>query len=1206
MLGLPFALTSRRYSVLLLVSVISTALCLIAHGVNAGRQTSQPTTQPGYRKAEFIPGEILVRFRRGAAPKKSAGLSVAAGLRNISVEISRLEGQEVVPDLRIAKVAPEDTLTAAAALAHRSDVLYAEPNYIWKSNAVPNDPHFSEMSHLVNTNLPGSPPNDIGAQQAWDTTTGSDSVVIAVIDSGIDIQHTDLKDNIWKNSAEIPDNGIDDDGNGFIDDVNGWDFHNHDKSVFDSPISDAHGTHVAGIIGASGNNGIGVTGVAWRVKLMPVKFLDSADAFGTTADAVAAVQYVKLMHDRGVNVRAVNASWGGPFFSQALGDAVSELNNAGILLVASAGNEGMNTDSFPVYPAGYDLPNVISVGASGFTEPFAPFSNFGERSVDIYTHGIHILSTTPRNFSGADYTDADGSTYSFFDGTSAAAPQVTGVAALMCAAKPNLSIPQLRNGILYGSRILIQNLVTFIHLRADGALGSVLENDVVPPGKINDFRVTSRGGRRVDLAWTASGDDGATGGPAAVWKITFIDQTTGEEIPRAVVRAEAPGYSYLRSINIPFQHTAGKMQIVPIDNVSNEGIASSVDVSVHSIATNAYIPIEGPPEALSTGGTILTGLKGDDKIIGTWLPFSIRLFDQTYGAVSVSTNGVLYFSTPPNDSDALSTRVGLTNQAVIAALWDDLRTDRRPEDGVYMVTPDPDRVIFRWQGVTFDSPLPSGATRGENPVSFEIELQRSGGVVIRYGEGNSKVQPIVGISSGDREPYFITSHSSENGVINLNNAPAIHFNVPPCESFLSPSTENLSGAYSEVKVSVDTGPNCIWTATTDTSWISFSNNSGLGSGILFFYILGNESLVPRTGTITVGSQVLTIHQDGLPCSYQLDAPSQVFASTGGFGTTLITPSFSFCPWTAQSNVPWITLTSGTSGSGGGATNFTVTSNPGAVRTGTIQIAGQLLTVQQWGVASGIDDPATFVHQHYIDFLNREPDADGFAFWIREITSCGTTQQCIDLKRINVSAAFFLSTEFQETGYFAYRSYKTAFGNLPAAPVPIRLDKFLLATQQIGQGVQVGLGDWQTKLQNNKETFALALVQRPEFIVAFANMTADQFVTKLDANAGGVLSATEKSNLIAILGSTPADENKRAQVLRMIADDSGLKNAEFNKAFVLMQYFGYLRRNPNDAPDGDFSGYNFWLNKLNQFGGDFVRADMVKAFIVSGEYRQRFP
>jgi hypothetical protein len=164
----------------------------------------------------------------------------------------------------------------------------------------------------------------------------------------------------------------------------------------------------------------------------------------------------------------------------------------------------------------------------------------------------------------------------------------------------------------------------------------------------------------------------------------------------------------------------------------------------------------------------------------------------------------------------------------------------------------------------------------------------------------------------------------------------------------------------------------------------------------------------------------------------------------------------------------------------------------------------------------------------------------------------------------------------------------------------------LATQQIGQGVQVGLGDWQTKLQNNKETFALALVQRPEFIAAFANMTADQFVTKLDANAGGVLSATEKSNLIAILGSTPADENKRAQVLRMIADDSGLKNAEFNNAFVLMQYFGYLRRNPNDAPDGDFSGYNFWLNKLNQFGGDFVKADMVKAFIVSSEYRQRFP
>jgi hypothetical protein len=257
----------------------------------------------------------------------------------------------------------------------------------------------------------------------------------------------------------------------------------------------------------------------------------------------------------------------------------------------------------------------------------------------------------------------------------------------------------------------------------------------------------------------------------------------------------------------------------------------------------------------------------------------------------------------------------------------------------------------------------------------------------------------------------------------------------------------------------------------------------------------------------------------------------------------------------------------------------------------------------------IDQTDFFVHQHYLDFLNREPDPDGFHFWTNEIDMCGADAQCIEIKRINVSAAFFLSIEFQETGYLVYRFYKSGFGNLtnPAgAPVPIKFSDFLTDTQQIGNGVTVGAPGWEAALEANKVAYAAAFVQRAQFKTAFPDsLTADQFVTKLDTNAGGVLSATEKADLVAALAVNPTDVTKRAATVRAVAEDSDLKKAEFNKAFVLSQYFGYLRRNPNDAPDVDFSGFQFWLNKLEQFNGNFVQAEMVKAFISSIEYRHRF-
>jgi hypothetical protein len=259
----------------------------------------------------------------------------------------------------------------------------------------------------------------------------------------------------------------------------------------------------------------------------------------------------------------------------------------------------------------------------------------------------------------------------------------------------------------------------------------------------------------------------------------------------------------------------------------------------------------------------------------------------------------------------------------------------------------------------------------------------------------------------------------------------------------------------------------------------------------------------------------------------------------------------------------------------------------------------------------IQDADFFVTMHYTDFLSRLPDGPGLGFWQNEITSCGTNASCIDVKRVNVSAAFFLSIEFQNTGYLVYKMNKAAFGDLPGKPVPVRRETFMPDSRTISNGVIVGTQGWEDILNANKNAFTLAFVQRPQFLAAYPlGTTADQFVTRLDTNAGLVLSSSEKANLVSILGATPDDSTKRAQVLRSVAENPNLHQQEHNKAFVLMQYFGYLRRNPDDVgfdgnPDPNFLGFKFWLDKLNQFNGNFVQAEMVKAFILSIEYGQRF-
>jgi hypothetical protein len=261
-----------------------------------------------------------------------------------------------------------------------------------------------------------------------------------------------------------------------------------------------------------------------------------------------------------------------------------------------------------------------------------------------------------------------------------------------------------------------------------------------------------------------------------------------------------------------------------------------------------------------------------------------------------------------------------------------------------------------------------------------------------------------------------------------------------------------------------------------------------------------------------------------------------------------------------------------------------------------------------GNTNPVDDPIAFVSQHYRDFLAREPDTSGLNFWMLGIESCGADTACREVKRIDTSAAFFFSIEFKETSFLVYRTYKAAYGNLPNKPVPLKLSEFTSDAQQIGQGVVVNSPSWEGQLEWNKQDYFNSFVTRARFTSAYpTTLSPAQFVDMLFANAGVAPTAAERQAAIGEFGNdaTSANATLRGRALRRVAENATLAQQEFNRAFVLAQYFGYLRRDPDAAPDADFSGYNFWLTKLNQSGGNHIAAELVKAFVTSLEYRQRF-
>ena len=254
----------------------------------------------------------------------------------------------------------------------------------------------------------------------------------------------------------------------------------------------------------------------------------------------------------------------------------------------------------------------------------------------------------------------------------------------------------------------------------------------------------------------------------------------------------------------------------------------------------------------------------------------------------------------------------------------------------------------------------------------------------------------------------------------------------------------------------------------------------------------------------------------------------------------------------------------------------------------------------------IDDSDFFVQQQYVDFLSRFPDQSGFSFWQDQINSCGPNNPaCTEARRVNTSGAFFLSIEFENTGLFVYKTHKVAFGDISAdVPVPVRRETFMPETRGIANGVIVGIGEWQKQLNDNKNAYALAFVQRGDFVAKYpTSLSAGAYVDALFSTAGVTPTADERNAAVTAFGA--GGTAGRAAALRSVVESSSLHQKERNKAFVLLQYFGYLKRNPDSLPDTSFVGYKFWLKKLDDNGGNFVAAEMVKAFINSTEYRARF-
>jgi serine protease len=645
-------------------------------------QSMQPGGPKGVqaRGQTYTPDQILVRFKSGTSSVRSAAIHT-----RLAAQV--MHEYRVPSNLQLVNV-PQGMTAQDAIDAYRSDpeVLYAEANFVHELAVTPNDPSFGSLWGLHNTGQTGGLPNaDINAPEAWNITKGSNSVVIGVLDSGVDYTHSDLAANIFTNPGEIAGNGIDDDANGWIDDIHGI---NTIAESGDPMDTNGHGTHVSGTIAARGNNGLGVVGVNWNATIVACEAFNYS---GSTADILQCMDYfleLKTRPNNPVNIVATNNSWGGGGFSQALYDAIGAHKQAGMLFVAAAGNNyGSNNDQSPFYPASYDHANIISVLVTDHLDQRAYFSNYGLQTVDVGAPGQDIYSTLP------------GNTYGTNSGTSMATPHVTGLVGLLKAQDPNRTATQIKNLILTGGTPTpgtTGSCLSGRRIRANVSLTCV-DQTLVSRFAPTASSITVGVGTPVPLGILSITCDAPSPGPQVVSVV---------ETGATIALADAGGNGEFKGTYTPKSLGTSTLSFPNGDTVTVTAVAN-YDPAV-------AVPYEFPA---ITGTTLPLGCYYSELCSApVQSPFPLRFAGAGPGLTTlhVTNKGFVAF-------DALSSYYGYYNdplpttlsRTVIAPLWDDLNVYFGGSVRYQVLGQEPSRqLVIEYRDVTY--------SYGYGSVTFQI------------------------------------------------------------------------------------------------------------------------------------------------------------------------------------------------------------------------------------------------------------------------------------------------------------------------------------------------------------------------------------------------------------------------------------------------------------------------------------------------------
>ena len=718
--------------------LIAAAFGFSANGYTADNATWQSSDVEALSKgATFngmavIPNRVLVKWREEMSSEDAdQALDVIGMWRTEDYQGMGISVLEAAPKRKslqasAAQTAEQYLKSIIAELEASGMVLYAEPDYIQTVDftSPPNDPRYGELWGLNNTGQrSGRFDADIDAPEAWDLNQGSADIVVGVIDTGVDYTHPDLRDNMWVNTAELDGRSdVDDDGNGYVDDIYGWDAANNDGDPMDD---DDHGTHVSGTIGAVGNNGIGVVGVSPNVSIMALKFL-GANGSGSTSDAIECLNYaLEMKRDYGVNLKLTSNSWGGGGYSQALKDAIEATGAQGMLFIAAAGNDGTNNDESPHYPSNYNSDNIISVASTTRNDVKSSFSNYGLISVDLAAPGSSILSTV------------HGGGYASFSGTSMATPHVAGAAALVFADHPEFNHLQVKEdlmGTVDHLDDLTDRTVTGGRLNLQGALGCDESNPRLSTSLEDQFTVEQ--GREQVLsaslsACTRSRSATMTVSVGGGTPLTLLDDGAG-------VDATADDGVY-----------SGAWTPTTLGAITLEFSATDAGTTYTSSVPGSVVPFVGYHDQevtydwvdISSSGTALN-LRDDDHR-NVPLPFTFEFYGTGRDSVSIGSNGQVYFLNNDFGENYKNESIpsSVTNHDFIALLWDDLN----PASGgnVYydVVGTAPNRrFVIQYQDVPH---YVGGGDGGPGPYflasgtgSFQAILEENGDILMQYQDVN--------------------------------------------------------------------------------------------------------------------------------------------------------------------------------------------------------------------------------------------------------------------------------------------------------------------------------------------------------------------------------------------------------------------------------------------------------------------------------------